>query len=144
MEEGLMPAGVVEALERLLPGVNVEVVEQVLLEHRPPAGALRREALRHRLKGVLDHLGVDAPVRLIEAWFEQADHVRAGVSPVNPDPPPWQEPVSGGLLLGEIESLLRAYVVLPLSAMTAVVAWVLASWVMDAFATSPVLAVLSP
>ena len=60
------------------------------------------------------------------------------------EPPAWEEPVDGAVLLDDIASELNKYLVLPRYAAEAIALWIMHAHALDAFQISPILAMLSP
>ncbi len=60
------------------------------------------------------------------------------------EPPAWEEPVDGAVLLDDIVAELKKYLVLPRYAPEAIALWIMHAHALDAFQISPILAMLSP
>ena len=60
------------------------------------------------------------------------------------EPPAWEEPVDGAVLLDDIVAQLQKYLVLPKYAPEAIALWIMHAHALDAFQCSPILAMLSP
>ena len=60
------------------------------------------------------------------------------------EPPAWEEPVDGAVLLDDIAAQLKKYLVLPKYAPEAIALWIMHAHALDAFQISPILAMLSP
>jgi hypothetical protein len=61
-----------------------------------------------------------------------------------PDVVPWLEPVDGDFVATALAAAVKTYAVLPDHTADAIALWVLHTWVMNSFTTSPRLAVTSP
>jgi putative DNA primase/helicase len=61
-----------------------------------------------------------------------------------PDVTPWLEPVDGDFVATALAAAVKTYAVLPDHTADAIALWVLHTWVMNSFTTSPRLAVTSP
>ena len=61
-----------------------------------------------------------------------------------PEPQPWPTPVDGAKLLDELSATIRRYMVMAVEAMHTVALWVLFTHLLDAFETSPRLAITAP
>jgi Protein of unknown function (DUF3631)/Domain of unknown function (DUF3854) len=72
------------------------------------------------------------------------DESGPGTAVVFPDPKPWDEPVSGTELAGEITETIQRHVVLSEAEAIAAALWALLTHVHDSTPISPLLAVLSP
>ncbi len=60
------------------------------------------------------------------------------------DPDPWPDAVKLGALLEDIAAVVRCFVVVPDSTVSAVSLWVVLTYVSDSFNVSPILAIISP
>jgi hypothetical protein len=61
-----------------------------------------------------------------------------------PEPPPWPTPVDGAKLLDELSATVPRYVVMAVEAVHTVALWVLFTYLLDVFETSPRLAITAP
>src|SRR5258708_5724878 len=61
-----------------------------------------------------------------------------------PEPEPWPTPVKGVVLLNELITVIRRYVVMPDHALDAVALWVIHTYLIDFFEITPRLAMTSP
>ena len=61
-----------------------------------------------------------------------------------PEPQPWPTAVDGAKLLDELSTTIRKYVVMPVEAVHTVALWACFSYLLDAFETSPRLAITAP
>src|SRR5271169_1215879 len=61
-----------------------------------------------------------------------------------PEPQPWPTPVDGAKLLDELSATIRRYMVMAVEAVHTVALWVLFTYLLDAFETSPRLAITAP
>ena len=61
-----------------------------------------------------------------------------------PEPQPWPTPVDGAKLLDELSATIPRYVVMAVEAVHTVALWVLFTYLLDAFETSPRLAITAP
>jgi len=137
------------ALRELKPGATVEEIGDALrttvagLKGRE-ARALGREECLQRLK----ELGVNAPARLVDAFFETAEHAdksaEGGDAITLADPEPWPDPVDGRELLEEIKETIEHLVILPEQSAIAAALWILHAHTQDAAFISPLLALCSP
>jgi len=61
-----------------------------------------------------------------------------------PEPQPWPTPVDGAKLLDELSATIPRYMVMAVEAVHTVALWVLFTYLLDAFETSPRLAITAP
>ena len=61
-----------------------------------------------------------------------------------PEPQPWPTPVDGAKMLDELSATIRRYMVMAVEAVHTVALWVLFTYLLDAFETSPRLAITAP
>jgi putative DNA primase/helicase len=102
--------------------------------------AVRSETVRH-----LQDIGVQAPAQLAGAALSQHQDAQEGTRRIAfPEPEPWPHPVSGFLLLEEIASVLRRFVVLPLPETRAVALWIVHTYAVEATSICPILVIRSP
>jgi hypothetical protein len=99
---------------------------------------LRDELVRRR---ILPARLVDAALRTPNAETSAATQ---GQAVTLTEPTPWDEPVNGVMLLGELVGAIRRHVVLPESAADAVALWILHTHALNAAQITPRLAILSP
>jgi putative DNA primase/helicase len=99
---------------------------------------LRDELVRRRM----------LPARLVDAALHtpntDAGTATQGQAVTLTDPMPWEEPVNGVMLLGELVGAIRRHVVLPECAADAVALWILHTHALNAAQITPRLAILSP
>jgi putative DNA primase/helicase len=88
------------------------------------------------------------PARLVDAALhvpnQDAPGATQGQAVTLTDATPWEEPVSGVMLLGELVGAIRRHVVLPECAADAVGLWILHTHALNAAQITPRLAILSP
>ena len=100
----------------------------------------QRKAAAERLK--IDVTMLD---RVVKAARNNNDEAGKQGRPVEfPDPEPWPTSVSGALLLNELITAIRSYVVMPDHAMDAVALWIIHTYLIDFFEITPRLAITSP
>jgi putative DNA primase/helicase len=90
-------------------------------------------------------LGVRAPIldRLVAAAREPDDG-KQGRALSLPEPQPWNEPVNGTKLLGELSAAIQRHVVLSDHMADTAALWVVHTYMLNAFGITPRLAITSP
>src|ERR1700719_1034985 len=97
----------------------------------------QRKAAAERLK--IDVTMLD---RVVKAARNNNDEAGKQGRPVEfPDPEPWPTSVSGALLLNELITAIRSYVVMPDHAMDAVALWIIHTYLIGFFEITPRLAI---
>lgn len=116
-----------------------------------PLDAIATTTAAYEAQRILKERHVSAPAERVRAALpcsssDEGDIVtgKANLATVLADPEPWPEEVDSALLLDELSSVLRRYVVLPEGAAEAVALWTLYSHCFDAFDVAPILNVTSP
>lgn len=156
----VVPEGIGQALERCgLAALSAETpvdavhgglekLSGLMREWTPTQRALAVSVLTQRFKAAK----IPNAAQILRAAFPQDG--RGGLPSPSPrqSPPasvvhsvePWPEPVDGAAVLGALLALVLRYVVMPRSAAVALALWVLHTYAMDVWDSSPILAVLSP
>jgi putative DNA primase/helicase len=109
---------------------------------------LRRALLRDQTVQALKRAGFESPARLVDVALPRSGAgeptAGSGSDVLVASPEPWQTPVDGASLLGELEAAIAAHAVLPDGAATAMALWILHTYCIDAAAITPRLAIVSP
>lgn len=113
------------------------------------ADEIRRAAVREAALKKLHDIGISAPGKLLDAAIPKTAAANGngkgtGRSLFLSDPEPWESPVDGALLLEDMTTLVRQYVVVSVESAHAVALWILHCWALNAFDISPILGIISP
>jgi len=126
---------------------QVESALRMVVSSLGGADPLRRATVRAAAIKKLETVGVSAPARLIDAAFQDGQsgtpEQQQGRPVLFDDPEPWPDPVDGSVLLDDIATTLKCFVVFPPNAAEAVALWILHAHALDGFSISPLLAINS-
>jgi hypothetical protein len=129
------------------PPSQIETVLRSLAGMIANADPLRRAIVRDTVIRRLRRAGVSCPVTLANVALGPQRPAKVETISTNqlfPHLEPWSEPVHGALLLEDMVSLLRRFIVLSPAATDAEALWCVHTYVHDAAAVSPNLCLSSP
>ncbi len=140
---------VVRALEQLTADSTGEQADGILRQFAKAAGksdGVRKAAIRMAAVQALKDKKIPGIARLIDCALglaEKASEEEEGDRLVFPETEPWEEEVDGHLLMNDMLSLLKRFLVLPPHADLTIALWILFTFTVEKQETAPILAILS-
>lgn len=136
-------------VSELAEGADMATIEAALYrlgELVSGAPRLRRAAVRAASMTRLKAAKVDGAAALVDAALLSmgASDDAQGQQIILRDPDPWRDPVDGAVLVDEIVTVLRQYIVMPDGSPEAVALWAVLTYLIDATDILPILGITSP